>query len=171
MRFSEITSRLTGLSCAVFGASWTPPPAEVTVARRVIRFLEDRRVLYVDSSMEVPSQCVSSVLEIRRHLTEELQQLTDGEFVESLRAMRAACRKFLTAVDDPDVIRHGGERGHWASWSFNGALGELRGVFGVHLATIAARNGLDVEDELSRILPGQDADDRDHDHRSAPRNR
>ena len=46
MKFQEILSRITGLSVPVFGVSWTPPAAEVTIARRVVTFLEDRRVLY-----------------------------------------------------------------------------------------------------------------------------
>ncbi len=35
-------------------------------------FLEDRRVLYAPDSLEVPSHCVESVLEIRRFLSAEL---------------------------------------------------------------------------------------------------
>lgn len=34
MKFSEIAQRLTGISCPIFGVSWTAPEAEVTVARR-----------------------------------------------------------------------------------------------------------------------------------------
>jgi hypothetical protein len=98
------------------------------------------------------------VLEVRRYLTSEIQQLSNGELCSSLRAMRAACRKFLDAIDDRDgiVIRYGHHHGHWASWRFGGALGELRGVFGVHIARLAAQNGIDVEDDLARILPGSD---------------
>jgi len=72
--------------------------------------------------------------------------------------MRTACRKFLNTTHDKDrnITRHGGRLGHWASWVFNGALGELRGVFGVHIARIAAPHGLDVENELASILPAQD---------------
>jgi hypothetical protein len=160
VKFREIASRLTGISSPIFGVSWNPPPADVTVARRVITFLEDRRVLFVDESIEVPSQCVSSVIEVRRYLTSEIQQLAEGELCGSLRAMRAACRKFLESVDDDGgiVVRYGHHHGHWASWRFGGALGELRGVFGVHIARIAAQNGLDVEDDLARILPAGDAE-------------
>ena len=39
---------------------------------------------------------------------------------------------------------------------FNQALGELRGVFGIHIGMIAAKYGLDVEDELASILPEAD---------------
>jgi len=38
-------------------------------------------------------------------------------------------------------------------WSLNQALGELRGVFGVHVAQIAAKYGVDVEEGLASILP------------------
>ncbi|MGB8682457.1 MAG: hypothetical protein WCD12_06190 [Candidatus Binatus sp.] len=33
------------------------------------------------------------------------------------------------------------------------ALGEMRGIFGVHIATLAAQHGLDIEDDLASILP------------------
>ena len=39
---------------------------------------------------------------------------------------------------------------------FNQALGELRGVFGVHVGILAAKYGLDVESELASILPEED---------------
>lgn len=155
MRFQEILARLTGLSSPVFGVSWNPKEPEIAVAKRVIVFLEDRRVLYVPSEMESPSHCVKSILEIRRYLTQELQTLGEGsELAASLRAMRAACRKFLTAMHSrQDLVLYGAHHGHWASWEFNGGLGELRGVFGVHIARLAAAHGLGVEGDLASILP------------------
>src|SRR6266550_1403444 len=99
MRFKEIANRLTGISCPVFGVSWNPVEAEVTKARRIISFLEDRRVLYNPYEMEMPSHCVESVLEIRRFLTSEIGDLTfESHLAENLRGMRAACRKFLAVV-------------------------------------------------------------------------
>lgn len=163
MRFREIISRVSGLSSPIFGVSWTPPETEIAVARRVVSYMEDRRVLYNPSEMEVPEHCVESVLDIRRFLTRELAPLSeDSELKASLRAMRAACRKFLNtvAVDSrSEIVRFGAHRGHSASWEFNGAVGELRGVFGVHLARMAAQHGLEVEDALAAILPAhEDAD-------------
>ncbi|MCB1494507.1 MAG: hypothetical protein KDJ86_01870 [Bauldia sp.] len=159
MRFKEVLSRITGLSSPIFGVSWNPPQADVTVARRIVTFLEDRRVLYVPSEMEIPHHCVDSVLEIRRFLTGELSQIGEqSEISETIRAMRAACRKFLNTVGErSETVAYGAERGHWASWVFNGALGEMRGVFGVHVAKLAASYGLDVEDGLAAIIPeGED---------------
>ncbi|HET7833963.1 MAG TPA: DUF6650 family protein [Gallionella sp.] len=156
MKFREVVSRVTGLSVPIFGLQWNPPEPECAVARRVLTFLEDRRVLFVPSEMEVPQHCVESVLRIREFLTKELSALNpEGELALSLRAMRAACRKFLTTVeaDDRRIIQFGASHGHYASWIFNGAVGELRGVFGIHIARLAASHGLDVEGELATILP------------------
>jgi len=158
LKFKEIAKRLTGFSSPIFGVSWNPSESETSVAKRVISELEDRRVLYNPSEMEVPDHCVHSVIEIRRMLSSELGAIdTDSALSKSLKAMRAACRKFLDTVGvDERIVRFGAHAGHFASWQFNGAIGELRGVFGVHLAQIAAQHGLDVEDDLASILPVED---------------
>jgi hypothetical protein len=73
--------------------------------------------------------------------------------------MRTACRKFIESVGE----QRGSElivptssaifKGGTTSWVFNQSLGELRGVFGLHIAQLAVRYGLDVPDELATILP------------------
>jgi len=164
MKFSEIAHRVTGISSPLLGVSWQPTELESSAARRVVAFLEDRRVLYAPDEMEVPSHCVHSVMEIRRVLTTEIGKLDSGsEFAASLRAMRAACRKFLerVGVDGREATLYANQHGHWASWTFYGALGEMRGTFGVHLARIATQFKLDVEDKLAIILPEVDRDERD----------
>ena len=99
MKFSEIANRLTGISTPLGGVSWQATELEVSAARRVVSFLEDRRVLYAPDEMEVPSHCLHSVMDIRRFLTGELGRLDAGsEFAASLRAMRAACRNFWIAL-------------------------------------------------------------------------
>jgi len=67
----------------------------------------------------------------------------------------------MESVDDRGgiVVRYGFDHGHWASWRFGAALGELRATFGLHIAKIASQNGLDIEDDLARILPASDAED------------
>jgi hypothetical protein len=169
MKFSEIANRLTGISTPLVGVSWQPTDLEVSAARRVIAFLEDRRVLYAPEEMEVASHCVDSVLEIRHFLSGELGKLeTKSEFAASLRAMRAACRKFLdrVGVDGRETVLYANHHGHWASWTFYSALGEMRGTFGVHLAKIAAEFKLDIEDRLASILPANaEADSGDDDRR------
>ena len=39
------------------------------------------------------------------------------------------------------------------SFTFYSALGEFRGVIGPHVATVSVQYGIDVEDDLARILP------------------
>ena len=147
---------MTGTSTPIFGVSWNPSEADSATAKRIINFLEDRRVLYAPSEMEVPRHCVDSVLHIRRFLTSEVGRSDlDSELAADLKAMRKACRKFLQIVNtDPDqIIPFASQLGHYASWIFYGSLGEMRGVFGIHIAKIAAQYGLDIEDELASILP------------------
>lgn len=163
MKFEEIRKRLTGVSCPIFGVQWNPPESHCLVARRVIRFLEDRQVLYVPHDVEIEEYCARSVLEIRSKLTQEMGTLDEGAaLLESLRALRAAYRKFLQRVQPsedrpPRYRRH--DRYDIIYETFFTALGELRATFGIHIARIAAQHGLDVEKDLASILP--DADDED----------
>ena len=159
MKFNEIIKRITGISTPIFGISWNPENTERDIARQVISYLEDRRVLYIPSEMECPDHCVKSVLQMRQFLTSKIGKTPeDTELSKSLRAMRAACRKFLVQVDAPsgDIMRFGSHVGHFASWKFNGAIGELRGTFGIYIAKIAVAYGIDIEEDLASIISGED---------------
>ena len=161
MKFEEITKRLTGVSCPIFGVQWNPPEAHCTVAHRVVRFLEDRRVLYVPYDVEIQEYCSRSVIEIRAKLTDELGKLDQGsELFNNVKALRAACRKFLERTQFPGEPRRRlhDRFDHFdvEAQTFFTALGELRGTFGIHLARIAVQHGLDVEDELASIFPASD---------------
>lgn len=160
MKFKEIASRLTGFSVPVFGVSWNPPEPEAAVARRVLAFLEDRRVLFNPYHLGVADQCVHSVVEIRQFLTTEIGQLAGGsELGKHLRGIRAACRKFL------DEMPSGSRRilrPHWTGpfeSEFFTQLGELRALIGLRIAAIAVTHGLDVEGELASTLPEYDKGD------------
>ena len=127
------------------------------VARAVISDLEDRRVLYDPHDIELPHDALQSVFEIHWFVAETLAKGGIAkDLADVLRAMQAACRKFA------DAYGADYERGHylrhslnhdWERRTFYQALGELRGVFGIHIATLAVRYDLDVPDELARILP------------------
>jgi hypothetical protein len=160
MKYKDILSRITGFSVPVFGVSWNPPEPEVAVARRVLAFLEDRRVLYNPYHLEVAEQCVDSVVEIRGFLTGIIGQLgSDSTLAEHLRGIRAACRAFL---DDTSPGARRILRPHWGGpfeSSFFTTLGELRARIGVHVAAIAVMHGLDVEGELASVLPAAPTSD------------
>ena len=146
MRLSEIIRRLSGFSTPIGGVSWTPPSdSDFVVARRVIAFLENRRVLFNPSEVEVPEHCFQSVIEIRHYLTEEIGSLeAKSPLALALRGMRAECRRFLDANANRVPMYQG-----YPEWVFLQSLGQLRGVFGVHIAEIAAQHKLDVEDPLA----------------------
>lgn len=163
VRFSEIVARVSGVSTPIFGVSWTPPTADVDVARRVVAFVETRRVLFSTYSNEVPEECIRSVLEIRSFLSDVIGAGgIAGELVEPLRLMRRYCVRFLERVGaiedryDPDAPRrHLFREPRWAmhDYWFGEALGELRAGVGLQVAIIAASFGLDVDDALASTLP------------------
>lgn len=77
------------------------------------------------------------------------------DFSEHIRAMRAACRKFLDTVQQKNgglILRNSFEGGP-NSWVFFSALGELRAAIGLHLGIIAVMFGLEIESDLATILP------------------
>src|ERR1700760_1783418 len=81
-----------GFSPPFFGVSWQPPETERKIAKSVVNFLEDRRVLYNPTELELPQHCISSVVEIRHFLTENIAELDqDSELAKNLKMMRAAC--------------------------------------------------------------------------------
>lgn len=127
------------------------------VARHVLTDLENRRVLYHPWSMEAEDQCVGSVLEMRRMLTERIGELDqDSPLAPLLRQIRAACRRFLDDADGPGTRPHFPVPLDGDFWS---ALGELRAITGLCVATIASRYDLDVEPELAVYLPPAPSDD------------
>jgi hypothetical protein len=157
MKFDEIIHRLTGFSVPIFGISWNPPESETKVARRIVVFLEDKRVLYNPFLLEVPEYCIQSIIEIRNFLTKELSELPENsELAQSIKAMRIACRKFLDNVSSQKNhhYKDGFYMGNSDGWVFISGLGELRNAFGTHLAIVAAKYNLSIEDQLATILPG-----------------
>jgi len=152
-KFSEIASRITGITIPIFGVSWQAPKPERAIVRSVLLFLEDRRALYNPFAFELEHEVAQSVIEIRAHLTEALQRLPESsKTIPSIRAMRSACREYL------DSSRKGDDFG----WHHNGfliQLGRLRTLFGYHIAQLAVMYGLDIEGELAKILPPEYKED------------
>jgi hypothetical protein len=129
------------------------------IAQALTTFLEDRRVLFNPEWLEESSQVDHSVQEIRKELTEALQQLDPKSPAgDPMRAMRAACRRYL---DEPrQKFRHVGEgsyrRGHELDPGFFVALGELRAVFGAELQRLDGLFHLTIETQLRNVFPAQD---------------
>lgn len=74
----NILNKLTGISCPVFGISWNPDEAERDIAKRIIVFLEAKRVLYSPYELETVFPVVESVTEIRNMITSEIPRMKEG---------------------------------------------------------------------------------------------
>lgn len=164
--FKKIARRLTGISTPIFGISWNPPESEREIIRKLINFLEDRRVLYNPYWVETDEYAIRSVNEIRGEITETIGTLNEKcSAVENIRAMRAACRKFMNELEmrDKNIEIHLGkafynELQHTITYQ---TLAELRAVFGIHIAQLSVKYGIDIEEDLARILPFEDVEEND----------
>lgn len=140
------------LSFSIFGlgAKWEFGKTNKEIARRTVRFLEDRRLLFGQRGRHPndPRYCVRSAQEIREFLGEQLQEHDLGaKLARALQEMRAACRRFIdAAAEDPSGFRSDAPR-------FFVAVGELRSTFGFYIAALADRYSLNVDDDLRQILP------------------
>ena len=106
MRAFNIMNKLTGISCLAFGISWNPDESDRAIAKRIIVFLEAKRVLYSPYELETVFPIVHSVIEIRDMLTHEIPKMKkDSKLEECARTMRNLCNKFLSKCKDDDDFR------------------------------------------------------------------
>jgi len=150
--------RPTGAGGFGFSVNWEKVPGDEEVARRVITFLEDRRLLFGKRHMEDEMDCVHSAIEMRHFLTGELSRAKAGKsLAECIRAIRTALRAFADAAGPGAInFRH---RTAVQADEFSLALGELRSRVGLQIALIADQYGIEVEDSLAQILPPAVDDD------------
>jgi hypothetical protein len=145
----ELSVRLIGISTPVGGMDWKPPAEEQDRARQLLVHLAEQRVLWNRYDKAIASFVVQFVLDMRERLSADLEGLsTDSVLGEGSRAMRAACRKFLEENQSP---RSGYGSPYEAQ--LHSTLGELRALFGIHVARIACAYDLEVDTNLEGILP------------------
>jgi hypothetical protein len=140
------------LSFSIFGlaAKWELGKTNKTIARRIIHFLEDRRLLFGERGRHPrdPERCVQSTQEIREFLNQQLQTYDPGPKLQrAIQEMRAACRRFIDAADES------GEDFQEDLPRFFVAVGELRTTFGFYVAALSDRYDLDVDEDLRSIMP------------------
>ncbi len=154
----RINKRLTGITLPFgAGASWeTVPDVERDAIMRLLPVLENSRVLYDPSEVERPDWCVESILRLRQFLVEQAGTLKlDSPLQRVLRSMAASCRAFLDQLPGPHRAKRLGPMFGWdaQSWTFNQALGQLRGQIGIYVAQLARDYDLTIPQPLARILP------------------
>ncbi|MFB9832670.1 DUF6650 family protein [Actinoallomurus acaciae] len=155
-----MAKRLTGISTSFGGLQWETVEGDKDVARQAIIFLEDRRLLFGERYVEDEMHCVTSALQIRAFLTQQIEAARPGKTLEGvLRSMRAACRQFVDrAGPEAANFRHRDPNPHTVD-PLSLALGDLRTVMGLAIATMAEKFDLPVEEDLAAILPPTDDGD------------
>jgi hypothetical protein len=155
MRFESIYKNITGLSCPWFGIQWNPPVIEIDEAKKVVVYLENKRVLFNPSQIEDAQHCLSSAIEIRNFISDVLPHLSPNSPInKSLRRMRKSSLHFCDVVGHPkfQLFDHPVK-----SSLLERELYKLRKDFGMSLAELAVAYGLDVEDGLASIIPFNNA--------------
>lgn len=151
MHFKEILANLTGVSIPIFGIQWKPVTLDVTIARNLLRVLEDKRVLYRPHEMEGVLHCFNSVTVIRQELTDTLQQVdAHSPLNKPLQKARRSCREFCDIIGSP---KFNSAAGPVQKSLLARELTKLRHIVGNAVGEIAIGYGLDVEDELASIIP------------------
>lgn len=145
----ELPTRLTGILAPIGGIGWKPPVDERDKAQQLVVYLAGQRALHYPYDREIGSFIVQSVMDTHGRLTRDIEALsTDTLLRKILRAMQAACRKFL---DENQSASAG------YVWPYEAqlycTLGELRALFGIHIARIAFAYDLEVDVCLGNILP------------------
>ncbi len=115
----------------------------------MLTHLADEPVLWDQYDKAIVSFVVPSVLDMRERLHHDIEDLsTDSVLGESFRAMQTACCKFLEENQSP---RSGYGSPYEARLHIT--LGELRAVFGIHIARIPCAYDLEVNPHLEGALP------------------
>jgi hypothetical protein len=145
----ELSNRLTGISTPIGGISWKPPVVERDKARQLLAYLAGERSLHYPYDKEIGTFVVESILDTRERLARDIEDISvDSILRRILRGMQAACQKFLDENQSPSA-------GY--GWPYEAqlfcTLGELRALFGIHIARIACAYDLAVDACLADILP------------------
>lgn len=83
--------RLTGVEALGLAAQWEFVEEDSEVARELILYLEDRRLLFGVRHLEDERECAHSALDVRRNLGRLLARASPGKQLEaSMRAMQPA---------------------------------------------------------------------------------
>jgi hypothetical protein len=143
---------LTGFSAGSFGAQWQITPSDRDIAVDVIDELENRRILWELSPREQSDRCAASASYMRQFLGTLMRTQGIGkELKMELKTIQAHFRQFMTNLSAYDLDR----RGPVDPQSLERVLGWLREPVGQQVGLLAAQYGIEVSDNLSKIVPNQ----------------
>lgn len=134
----------------LFLASSDRPASEVTVARDILHFFADRRMLFEDYAWEVPHEVMESVKIIRNELTSASRRvLQQSDLYDAIQVLQGHFYHFLRQAGDLSSRQRGLSDG--PSGKIRAALAQLRLSCGIQLAAVAAAYTLPIPASLQLI--------------------
>jgi hypothetical protein len=155
LKGGELAARLIGIRTPIGGIDWQPPPDEQDRARQVLTYLAEQGALWDPYDIAISPFVTQAIVDLRGQLRGNLDDLSnDSVLHEALRAMHAACRRFLEENQSP-------KSGYGAPYEaqLHSTFGALRALFGIHIARIACAYDLQVDSRLEGILPPEPDED------------
>ncbi len=126
------------------------PKNDSQIARELINFLDNKRVLTDRFEWENPQDCIYSVSDIRSRLSEFLEKQPLGKILEAdLKQMQEACKKFLTATQALETPRH-----HIYGSDMRQILDSFRHEFAVPAKNVVTRYRLSASNDFKKMLLG-----------------
>ncbi len=149
LKGQQLVPHLIGIRTPVGGIDWRPSSKERKRAKQILTYLAEQRALWDPYDVAISAFVAQSIVDLRGQLRSDLEDLpTNSVLQEGLQVMHAACRRFLEENQSP---RSGYGPPYEAQ--LHSTLGELRALFGIHIARIACAYELEVDTHLEGILP------------------
>ena len=140
--------KITGVSSPVGGISWTYSESEEEKFRKLLCYLESKRLIVNPIEMELPDQCIQSAVEIKQFIVKMLcdfQFSREGEFL--LKELCAACNDFLNGIDPrklPQII-YKNDKGDWIDANFSSSMKTFRRKFRSNIKMMEEKYKLSFE--------------------------
>ncbi|WP_370626962.1 hypothetical protein [Salinibacterium sp. ZJ450] len=139
-----------GNALASTSLSWEYVQTNKDLARRILVYLEDRRVLYLNDREDYEA-CRKSAQDIRNFLTLEIMNVQGGGHLEELlKRIRSAARAFVTAAGQ-ESTNFSDNHGHFVA-----CLSAFRDAVGAELNWLSMDYQLPLQPHLQAIVPPRD---------------
>lgn len=147
--------RITGLSLPIIGVQWSLGADERDAIRKLLMFLEDRRILYVDEPKDLKelnrqhsnssNEITSSVNLIRAELVKTRQSCSfDIKTSEVIESMQEACRRVMEGNYFISTNSH-------ATSVWVQQVGRMRKLFGVSIFALSKSYDLELGYKMKRL--------------------
>lgn len=126
---------------------------EETKAMEVLNYLEDRRALYKDFQMEIPSHIYISLQGVRSEILKKKNQVGICFLTTELEKILRAIRSFMDTIYDIDIniLKYDNTDLDWIK--FENSLSVLRKIIGFIALEISKNYSIQLGSELQKLVP------------------